>query len=41
LRQWQDADDPRYPYAGLVDSTGNKKEIFDVLGKVMEAIDPD
>lgn len=40
LRQWQDEDDPRYPYAGLVDSAGNKKEIFKVLSKVMEAIDP-
>lgn len=40
LRQWQDQDDGRYPYAGLVDPQGNPKEIFDVLDGVLEAIDP-
>jgi hypothetical protein len=40
LRQWQDQDDARYPYAGLVDAAGNQKEIFQVLKAVSEVIDP-
>lgn len=37
LRQWQDQDDPRYPFAGFVDSDGNQKRAYSFVDKVRRA----
>ena len=38
LRQWQDSDDKRYPYAGYVDAGGANKPIYHAIQQVREAI---
>lgn len=37
--QWQDGDDPRFPYGGLVDDAGNKKPVFEVIERLRAVID--
>ena len=37
FQQWQDSDDPRYPNAGIVNSDGAPKEIFQVLEAIGQA----
>lgn len=38
MRQWEDADDSRYPFAGFVDANGNDKAMHRVLERVRKAI---
>ena len=37
-RQWQDADDQRYPMGGLMDPSSNKKHIFDLIQALHSSI---